>query len=157
MLVQPASKLRTYSLMFFDVFQSQSHSVDLRVHHQDIWVQATRHVYKPWWTVKTNNECFLFLLECRKLMCIFQPARVWKDLPWTEQIMWRCAPLSASQKLYLRHVGKCARCLEILPWRFWIWANSATGRCSPSLESWLIRGIIPKWPNISGEWIIILD
>ena len=71
MLVQPASKLRTYSLMFFDVFQSQSHSVDLRVHHQDIWVQATRHVYKPWWTVKTNNECFLFLLECRKLMCVY--------------------------------------------------------------------------------------
>jgi hypothetical protein len=29
------------------------------------------------------------------------------------------------------------------------WANY-NDRTATSLESWLIRGIIPKWPNISG-------
>ena len=35
----------------------------------------------------------------------------------------------------------------------WVNYNDLT---ATSLESWLVRGIIPKWPNNSGEWNIII-
>ena len=41
------------------------------------------------------------------------------------------------------------------PWDLSIWVNY-NDLTATSLESWLIREIIPKWPNNSGWWNIII-
>ena len=37
-----------------------------------------------------------------------------------------------------------------------IWVNYNDLTILPNWESWLIREIIPKWPNYSGEWNIAI-
>ena len=38
----------------------------------------------------------------------------------------------------------------------YIWVNYSDLTVLPHWESWLIREIIPKWPNYSGEWNMII-
>ena len=50
-------------------------------------------------------------------------------------------------------IWKISRCLTGLTF-FWVNYNDLT--VLPHWKSWLVRGIIPKWPQDSGWWIIII-